>query len=96
MDVGHMAKVGGFILVDPEDEDKDSGEQDRKVLTFDALKQLLQDPKFKCPTISEADIQDCSIRVDRNPTNELVHNAEHCSWTAAISTHGIWNSLRWR
>ena len=55
-----MVGMGGFTFVDPEGEDKDPGEQCSKVLTFDDLKQLLQDPKFKFPAITAADIQDRS------------------------------------
>ena len=57
---GHMVGMGGFTLVDPEDEDKDPREQGSKVLTFDDLKRLLKDPKFKFPTLSVADIKDRS------------------------------------
>ena len=55
-----MVGMGGFISVDPEDEYKDPSEQGGKVLTFDELKGLLQNPEFKFPTITEADIQDRS------------------------------------
>jgi len=55
-----MLEMGGFLLVDPEDEDKDPGAQGRKVLTFDDLKLFLQNPKFKFPTITDDDIQDRS------------------------------------
>src|SRR6266581_7474857 len=57
---GHMVGMGGFTSVDPENEYKDPGEQGGTVLTFDDLQQLLQDPKFKFPTITDADIQDRS------------------------------------
>ena len=55
---GHMVEMGGFVFADPEDEE-DPGEGG-KVVTFDDLKRLLQDPKFKFPAITDADIQDRS------------------------------------
>ena len=55
-----MVGMGGFVSVEPQNEYKDPSEQGGKVLTFDDLKGLLQDPKFKFPTITEADIQDRS------------------------------------
>src|SRR6266545_4336608 len=55
-----MVGMGGFTIVDPEDEDKDPSEQGGKVLTFDDLKRHLQDPKFKFPAFTAADIQDRS------------------------------------
>ena len=55
-----MLEMGGFLLADPEDEDKDPGTQGRKVLTFDDLKLFLQNPKFKFPTITDDNIQDWS------------------------------------
>ena len=57
---GHMVEMGGFVFVDPKDEDKDPKKQARKVLTFNELRRLLQDPKFKFPTITESNIQDRS------------------------------------
>ena len=57
-----MVEMGGFTLVDPKDKDTDPDEQDRNVtvLTFDALKQLLENPEFEFPTITDANIQDWS------------------------------------
>ena len=57
---GHMVEMGGFNLVDPEDEDKDPCKQRSEVLRFDDLKELLQDSNFKFPSITCADIQDRS------------------------------------
>ena len=53
-----MLEMGGFLLVDPEDKDKDPGAQGRKVLTFNDLKLFLQNPKFKFLTITDNNIQD--------------------------------------
>jgi len=41
-----MVEMGGFKLVDSDEEDKDPDDQSRKVLTFDDLRQLVQDPRF--------------------------------------------------
>src|SRR5260221_3202595 len=55
-----MLEMGGFVLINPEDENKGPNEQNRKVLTLDDLKLALQDSKFEFPAMTEADIQDRS------------------------------------
>jgi len=55
-----MLEMGGFVLINPEDENKEPNEQNRKVLTLDDLKLALQDSKFELPAMTEADIRDQS------------------------------------
>lgn len=57
---GYMLEMGGFVLIDPEDENKGPDEQNRKVLTLDDLIRVLRDSEFEFPAITEADIRDQS------------------------------------